>query len=78
MSVKTYTFCDICNPHAFIAIDRREHPRDAETGRRAGDECSWFEGRPEDSAEEGWIVTSRGKHVCPKCFLHHKEAVFTI
>ena len=78
MSVKTFTFCDICNPHSQIATDRREQPRDEGQGRRGDDDCSWFEGFPEDSAEEGWIVTSKGKHVCPRCYLHHKEAVFSI
>lgn len=78
MSVKTYTFCDICNSNAYIAIDRRDQPREVESGRRIADECSWFEGVPEDSANEGWIITSKGKHICPKCFIHHKEAVFSI
>ena len=77
MSVKTFTFCDICNPDCRIAIDRRDSKRDENSGRRVGDECSWFEGVPEDSAEEGWIVTSKGKHICPSCFVQHKDAVFS-
>ena len=78
MSVKTYTFCDICNTDGTVVADRRENPRANEAGRRASDQCSWFEGLPEDSADEGWIITSKGKHICPKCFLHHKEAVFSL
>jgi len=77
MSVKTFTFCDICNPDCHIPLDRRESKRDENSGRRAGDECSWFEGVPDDSAEEGWILTSRGKHICPRCFVQHKDAVFS-
>jgi len=78
MSVKTFTFCDICNPHCQITTDRREQPRDEGSGRRGSDDCSWFEGFPDDSTEDGWIVTSKGKHVCPRCYIHHKEAVFSI
>ena len=78
MSAKTFTFCDICNPHCQITTDRRELVRDEGVGRRGSDDCSWFEGFPEESADNGWIETSKGKHVCPRCYLHHKEAVFSI
>lgn len=78
MSVKTFTFCDICNQHCIINSDRRNLHRDDSAGRREGDGCNWFEGVPDDSADHGWILTSKGKHVCPRCYLHHKEAIFSI
>lgn len=78
MSVKTFTFCDLCNPHCIVITDRRDSARDENSGRRHHDGCSWFEGFPEDSSEHGWIITSKGKHVCPRCYIHHKEAVFSI
>lgn len=78
MSVKTYTCCDICNTNGYITVDRRDQHRGDSVGRRENDRCSWFEGMPDDSTDSGWIVTSKGKHVCPKCYQHHKEAVFSI
>lgn len=78
MSVKTFTFCDICNPQGQVTVNRREQQRDDSAGRRNSDGFNWFEGFPEESADDGWIVTSKGKHVCPRCYIHHKEAVFSI
>jgi len=78
MSVKTFTFCDVCNQDCQITIERRNTRRDDSVGRREADTSSWYEGVPDDSAENGWIITSKGKNVCPRCYLHHKEAVFSI
>lgn len=61
-----------------MADERREKPRESTFGRRATDHCNSIEGTPDDCSEYGWIVTSKGKHVCPQCYLEHKEAVFTI
>ncbi len=78
MTTKTITFCDICNPHCVQPMDRRGRPREGQQGRRATDNCAWVEGAPEEIAEHGWIVTSKGKHICPRCYIHHKEAVFSL
>lgn len=78
MTTRTFTFCDVCNPHCVQQLDRRGKPRDGQGGRRAGDHCAWVEGGPEEIAEHGWIVTSKNKHICPKCYSHHKEAVFSL
>ena len=78
MTTKTITFCDICNPHCLQPADRRRYPREESSGRRASDHCAWVEGGPEEIAAQGWIVTSRNKHICPRCYLHHKDAVFSL
>ncbi len=78
MSIKIMTFCDICNPDCVIGMDRRDKVRADSRGRRGGDAASWIEGDEDDILEKGWIVTSRHKHVCPRCYSQHKDHVFTI
>lgn len=78
MSIISFTCCDICNPNAQITADRRQQQRDEASGRRNDDICNWIEGAPDDCTDCGWIITSKGKHVCPRCYQHHKEAVFSI
>lgn len=77
MTIKTITFCDICNPKGAIGQDRRNGPRQDSRGRRHGDHCSWLEGGEDEIIEQGWVITSKGKHVCPKCLHQHKDAVFS-
>lgn len=78
MSTKTFTFCDLCNPLCIHQMDRRDNPREGRAGRRFTDNYSWVEGEPEEIAEYGWIVTSNNKHVCPKCYAKHKDAIFSL
>lgn len=79
MSIKTFIFCDLCNPLCLHQIDRREQARDGlAAGRRFSDNYSWIEGSAEEIGEYGWIVTSNHKHICPRCYARHKDAVFSI
>ena len=80
MSIRTFIFCDMCNPHGIRNEERRSSLRRNSEGRRKHDDCSWIEAREvEDiTTDHGWIVTTKNKHVCPKCYLRHKEAVFSI
>lgn len=78
MAVKTLIFCDLCNTHCVQQVDRRKKVREDSIGRRATDAGAWIEGDVETIAEYGWIVTSRNKHICPRCYQHHKDAVFSL
>lgn len=78
MAIKTITFCDICNSSCIQQVDRRQNPREGDPGRRHSDACAWIEGEGEDIVDQGWIVTSKNKHICPKCYLHHKDAIFSL
>lgn len=59
-------------------MDRRDSPREGRGGRRFTDSYSWVEGGPDEIAEHGWIVTSNDKHICPKCYAKHKDAIFSL
>jgi len=79
MSTKILTFCDLCNPLCLHQVDRRDDSRQNDgVGRRFTDGYSWIEGSPEEVAASGWIVTSHDKHICPKCYAKHKDAIFTV
>lgn len=78
MTTKTFTFCDICNTRCIQRLDRRQKAREGASGRRYSDTCAWIEGEDEDIVEQGWIVTSKNKHICPRCYLHHKDAIFSL
>jgi hypothetical protein len=79
MSSKTFIFCDLCNPLCLHQVDRREQSRDGlSAGRRFSDNYSWIESPEEEIGEHGWIVTSNHKHVCPRCYAKHKDAVFSL
>lgn len=80
MSLKTFVFCDLCNPLCIHQVDRREQGREgiASAGRRFTDNYSWVEGEPGEIADSGWIVTSNNKHICPRCYARHKDAVFSL
>ncbi|MGE0371060.1 MAG: hypothetical protein AB7Q01_04140 [Gammaproteobacteria bacterium] len=80
MSLKTFVFCDLCNPLCIHQVDRRDQAREggAAAGRRFTDNYSWIEGEPDEIAEFGWIMTSNNKHICPRCYAKHKDAVFSL
>lgn len=69
MSVRTFVFCDICNPQGFRCPEhRRDVRRGDQDGRRLSDARTWFEGDPDTAiAEHGWIKDAEGRHVCPEC-----------
>lgn len=79
MSMKTFIFCDLCNPLCLHQMDRREQSREGiAAGRRFTDNYSWLEGGIDESTQNGWMVTSNNKHICPRCYAKHKDAVFSI
>lgn len=79
MSTKTLTFCDLCNPLCIHQMDRREGLREGgRGGRRFTDNYSWIEAEPDEIADHGWIVTSNNRHVCPRCYAKHKDAIFSL
>jgi hypothetical protein len=69
MSIRTFIFCDICNPQALRSIEFRRTTRlDTRPGRRISDGRSWIEVTLEQAVEqEGWLLDEDGLHVCPAC-----------
>lgn len=69
MSVKTFVFCDICNVKAVRLLDdRRYFEREGEMGgRRISDGRHWFEGSVHEAVAAGWVMDSRGRHICARC-----------
>lgn len=67
MAIRSFIFCDICNPQAIRYVEQRRGPRgDGTNGRRLTDGRSWFDGTEAAAAAEGWTVAD-GHHVCPRC-----------
>jgi len=67
MSIRTFIFCDICNPQGLRSIEFRRRPRDKRTGRRLSDGRSWAEGGISAAVESGWSINLDGQHICPEC-----------
>jgi len=68
MSIRTFIFCDICNPQGVRTIEFRRGPRKTDrNGRRLCDGRSWIEGNLADAKNAGWISDSNGQHICPVC-----------
>lgn len=69
MSIRTFIFCDICNPQALRTIEfRRAARKGVRLGRRISDGRSWYEGSLENAMDKGgWITTPNGLHLCPNC-----------
>lgn len=68
MTVRSFIFCDICNPMAIREIEmRRTTVRDARGGRRVSDGRMWFDGDEQSAVKHGWVATENGQHVCPSC-----------
>jgi len=81
MSVRTFIFCDKCNPqgirtlnHRSSMTDRRKtEPRHNDNirrqydGRRNTDGRAWFEGSLEAGIEVGWMINELGNLLCPRC-----------
>lgn len=78
MTTKTITFCDVCNGQCIVTLDRRSSERPDSVARREGDYLGWIEGEGESIHASGWLITKRKKHICPRCYVQHKDAVFTI
>lgn len=75
MAIRTFLFCDICNPQAIRHVEqRRRRPRADSSGQRITDGRAWFEGDLELAlSDHGWSVSASGKHVCPKCAKRHPD-----
>jgi len=81
MSVRTFIFCDKCNPQAIRTLnprcnvnDRREtearhndNVRRQYDGRRNSDGRAWFEGSLETGIKAGWATNELGDLLCPNC-----------
>ena len=68
MAIRTFMFCDFCNPGGTRCIEqRRDSHRGNRTGRRISDSRVWFEGSIEAAASDhGWLVDGN-VHICPDC-----------
>jgi len=68
MSIRTFIFCDICNPQALRHIEFRRSPREKErNGRRLCDGRAWFDGDLSNALEQEWSTNTDGQHICPNC-----------
>ena len=68
MSIRTFIFCDICNPQGIRTIEYRRSPReDDRNGRRICDGRAWFEGNLPEAVLNGWKYNSTDQHICPSC-----------
>ena len=80
MSIRTFIFCDFCNPQGIRYVEqRRTIDRGDRDGRRITDGRAWYEGGHDDVktavTEHGWAVTTEGKHICPHCQQHLQDEV---
>jgi len=68
MSIRTFIFCDICNPQGLRSIEFRRSPRTSDReGRRISDGRAWFDGDMSHAIENGWRTDKKGQHICPSC-----------
>ena len=69
MSIRTFLFCDVCNPKGIRCPEQRRDMRRRDTnGRRATDARSWYEGDPALAVEEDhWVAMDGGSYLCPGC-----------
>lgn len=81
MSVRTFIFCDACNPLGIRTINNRRsnfERRDINNkrntdgrrkidGRRNSDGRAWYEGTLESGIEHGWVINNGEFVVCPSC-----------
>ena len=64
MSIRTFIFCDACNP-----LGLRTENDGFLKNRRSNDIRSWYEGDEIEAANFGWSKTADGLDLCPKCHL---------
>ena len=69
MTIRTFIFCDVCNPQGIRVIEYRRATRlGARPGRRMCDGRAWLESSVDHAIEKaGWIRTIEGLHICPAC-----------
>ncbi len=74
MSIRTFIFCDICNPQGIRSIEFRRAPRKGERmGRRISDGRIWFDGSLAEAIDKGWNGNAKGQHICPACSEAHNK-----
>ena len=75
MSIRTFTFCDVCNPLGIRCPEqRRDVHRDPLIGRRHTDGRAWIEGDSEFAIESGWVNDGENHYICPGCSERGLEA----
>ena len=62
MTIRTFIFCDVCNP-----LGLRTEKDGFIKNRRETDFRTWFEGNEKDAEKCGWGKTADGNNLCPKC-----------
>lgn len=62
MSIRTFIFCDACNPQG-LRIENDGLLKN----RRSTDYRTWYEGDEIDAEKYGWKKTADGFNLCPKC-----------
>lgn len=68
MTIRSFIFCDICNPQGFRTIEKRRNTtRKSSPGRRISDGRSWIEGTVDEALSLGWIIDAQERHVCERC-----------
>lgn len=65
MAVRTFIFCDTCNPRGIRSIEERRYSM-RRGGRRINDDRAWFEGTEEEARQAGWHIEN-GTHTCEYC-----------
>lgn len=70
MGLRSFLFCDVCNPLAIrIPEQRRDNKKGRSHGRRWTDGRAWIEHDAGTAMEEfDWRQTDEGLHVCPQCW----------
>ena len=69
MSIRTFLFCDVCNPRGIRCPEQRRDMRRRDfMGRRITDARAWFEGDTAQAIEQGhWVEIEGGFYYCPSC-----------
>lgn len=67
MGIRTFIFCDRCNPEGNhnIYVDDSHDKRNS--GKRSTDKCNVYEGRLDDAIQLGWQLSEQGDILCPHC-----------
>lgn len=68
MSIRSFIFCDTCNPQGIRVMEFRRRARDnSRNGRRISDGRAWFDGDLSHAKRQGWQIDPDGQHTCPVC-----------
>jgi len=62
MSLRIFTFCDVCNPQGIRTVKEQGY-----LDRRNSDGRSWYEGEHSDAVKDGWETLAEDKIACPNC-----------